>query len=108
MMIDYNGRRFQKAGGGDGTVAEYRQEGDLVWAEFGGGKVRRGTVIGTCAQDGTLRLGYTMVFATGEVITGRAVSTPRWQPDGRLVLCEEWERYGEHAARGTSYLEEKV
>jgi hypothetical protein len=105
-MINYEGRRFQKAGGGDGTLARYRQDGDLVWAEFTGGKVRRGTVIGTCSPDGTLRLAYVMVLDTGEVISGSTVSVPQWRPDGRLVLREEWQRYGEHAASGESYLEE--
>jgi len=76
MMIDYEGRLFQRAGGGDGTVARYRQDGDLVWADFTGGKVRRGTITGICGPDGTLR------------------------------LREEWERFGAHAGTGVSYLEE--
>jgi hypothetical protein len=105
-MISYEGRLFRKAGGGDGTVARYRQDGDLVWADFAGGKVRRGTITGTCAPDGALRLAYTMVLETGEVISGHTVNVPERRPDGRLVLREEWQRYGEHAARGVSYLEE--
>jgi hypothetical protein len=105
-VIDYDGRRFRLAGGGDGTISRYRQDGDLVWAEFSGGRVRRGTVTGTCASDGTLRLAYTMVLTTGEVIAGSTVNTPETDADGRLVLREQWERYGENAASGISYLEE--
>jgi hypothetical protein len=105
-MISYEGKVFRKAGGGDGTFARYRQDGDLVWADFTGGKVRRGTVTGTCAPDGTLRLAYTMVLETGEVISGQTVNVPQWQPDGRVVLREEWQRFGENAASGVSYLEE--
>jgi hypothetical protein len=106
MTINYEGREFRKPGGGDGTVARYRQHGDLVWADFTGGKVRRGTITGTCGEDGTLRLAYTMVLATGEVISGYTVNVPEQRDDGRLVLREQWERYGEHAATGISYLEE--
>ncbi|WP_207934347.1 hypothetical protein [Actinomadura sp. KC06] len=106
MTIDYEGRLFRRAGGGDGTVARYRQDGDLVWAHFGGGKVRRGTVTGTCEPDGTLRLGYVMVLVTGEVISGHTVNVPERRADGRLLLREEWERFGEHAGAGVSYLEE--
>jgi hypothetical protein len=106
MTINYEGRLFQRAGGGDGTVARYRQEGDLVWADFTGGKVRRGTITGTCGPDGTLRLAYTMALATGEVISGRTVNIPERRADGRLVLREEWQRFGEHAETGVSYLEE--
>ena len=105
-MISYEGKVFRKAGGGDGTFARYRQDGDLVWADFTGGKVRRGTVTGTCAPDGTLRLAYTMVLETGEVISGQTVNVPEWQPDGSVVLREEWQRFGENAASGVSYLEE--
>ncbi|GAA4439374.1 hypothetical protein GCM10023148_46480 [Actinokineospora soli] len=105
-MINYDGLRFRAAGGGDGTEARYHQDGDLVWAEFTGGRVRRGAVTGTCAADGTLRLAYTMVLGSGEVISGRTTNTPRRDADGRIVLREEWERFGEHAASGVSYLEE--
>ena len=106
-MINYDGRRFRKAGAGDGAaVAVYRQDGDVVWAEFAGGEVRRGSVAGTQKPNGTLHLGYTMVLATGEVICGRTVNTPELADDGRLRLREVWERYGPHAATGISYLEE--
>ncbi len=105
MSIDYDGRRFRALGGGDGVSAEYHQHGNLVWAVFEGGHVRRGTVTGTCDERGVLRLAYTMVLATGEVIAGHSTNTPQWF-DGALVLREVWERSGEQAAAGVSYLEE--
>lgn len=105
-MINYDGRRFRAAGGGDGAIARYHQDGDLVWADFAGGPVRRGAVTGTCGPDGTLRLAYTMVLAGGEVVSGHTVNTPERDGAGRLVLREEWERYGANAATGISYLEE--
>jgi hypothetical protein len=106
MTINYDGRRFRAAGGGDGVVSTYRQDGDLVWAEFSGGPVRRGTITGRCRPDGTLRLAYTLVLATGEVIAGLTTNSPETGPDGGLVLHERWERFGEHAGTGTSDLEE--
>ena len=106
MMINYEGREFRKSGSPDPAVARYRQDGDLVWAEFAGIEVRRGAVIGICGPDGTLRLAYAMVLATGEVISGCTVNIPERETDGRLLLREEWQRYGEHAATGVSYLEE--
>ncbi|MFI5063122.1 MAG: hypothetical protein ACHP9Z_03960 [Streptosporangiales bacterium] len=106
MTINYDGRAFRKPDSNDDTVARYRQDGDLVWADFTGRDVRRGAVTGLCEPGGILRLAYTMVLATGEVISGRTVNTPERMADGRLMLREEWERYGEHAATGISYLEE--
>jgi len=108
-VINYDGRRFRAAEAGpDGQapVALYRQEGDLVWAEFAGGEVRRGSLAGTCAADGTIDFAYCMVRDDGRVISGRSLSTPQVLADGRIRLHETWERYGQHADRGTSYLEE--
>ncbi|MPZ26573.1 MAG: hypothetical protein GEV12_08965 [Micromonosporaceae bacterium] len=107
MTIWYDGRRFRVAGV-DGAVpaAQYHQQGDLVWAEFAGGKVRRGSLAGTCAQDGVLRLAYCMVLDTGDLVTGRCVSTPTLLDDGRVRLSEEWERFSPLPATGTSLLEE--
>lgn len=105
-MIDYDGRRFRKTGADAHAIAVYRQDGDVVWAEFAGGEVRRGAIAGTQEANGTLHMGYTMVLATGEVICGHTVNTPEMADDGRLRLREVWERYGPHAATGVSYLEE--
>jgi hypothetical protein len=108
MTIQYDNRRFRVAGGtgGEVPVAHYHQDGDLVWAEFGGGPVRRGSLAGTCAPDGVLRLAYCMVLDTGELVSGRCVSIPTVLDDGRIRLAEGWERYGPGAATGMSYLEE--
>ena len=62
-MIDYNGRKFSpaghEAGDGEATVASYRQHGDLLWADFSGGRVRRGALTGLCRPDDTLEFSYT-------------------------------------------------
>ncbi|TWP47053.1 hypothetical protein FKR81_33500 [Lentzea tibetensis] len=70
--------------------------------------MRRGSIAGTRSPDGTLHMGYTMVLETGEVICGHTVNTPEFTPAGTLRLREEWERYGPHAATGTSYIDEVV
>lgn len=112
MTIDYDGRRFRpvplrpdEAGEAD-RVAVYRQDGDLLWGEFTGGRARRGVLTGTCAPDGSLEFAYCMVREDGAVISGRCASTPRVLDDGRIRLDEVWERYGAHAATGTSVIEE--
>jgi len=110
-MINYDGRRFGKDSAKSGraeSTALYRQDGDLVWAEFMGGEVRRGSLAGLCDEQGVIDFAYTMVLATGEVISGRSVNTPEILPDGRIQLNEVWERYGEHAERGISAIVEVV
>jgi hypothetical protein len=108
-MINYDGRRFRAVGPGpevDAPIAHYRQSGDLLWAHFRGGSARRGSLTGLCRPDGSLEFAYTMVTADGSVVAGRCESTPEVLADGRIRLHERWERYGPHAATGTSRLEE--
>jgi hypothetical protein len=108
-MVNYDGRRFRPAGdcaGEASRVAVYRQDGNLLWGEFSGGHARRGALTGVCALDGTLDFTYSMVLDNGEVISGRCHSTPTVTEEGRILLHEEWERYGPHAERGVSALEE--
>ena len=108
MVIDYDGRRFRPADdpAASDRVAQYHQDGDLLWGEFHGGRARRGALAGTCAPDGRLDFAYCMVTDAGEVISGHCRSTPRLLEDGRVRLREVWQRFGEHAATGVSHLEE--
>jgi Ala-tRNA(Pro) deacylase len=108
-MINYDGRRFRPITHGvhaDAAVALYRQEGGLVWAEFTGGEVRKGSLSGLRAANGNLEFTYSMVLADGEVVAGRCRSTPQILADGRIRLHETWERYGPHADSGVSVLDE--
>jgi hypothetical protein len=110
-MINYDGRKFCAVGvdpGPGAPTAIYRQENDLVWAEFTGGDVRRGSLAGTCAEDGTIDFAYSMVLASGAVVSGRSVNTPEFLPDGRIQLNEQWERYGQNADQGISSIVEVV
>ncbi len=102
-MINYDGRRFRKVTAEpDAPVAVYHQRDDLVWAEFAGGDVRRGSLTGVCAADGTVEMAYTMVLTDGAVISGHSTNTPELLPDGRVRFDERWERFGAMAERGTS------
>jgi hypothetical protein len=111
-VLDYDGRTFhssahETAGGdGQGPVGHYRQSGNLVWARFAGGAVVSGTLVGTCASDGTLDLAYCQVLENGEVVAGRCTSTPEVLHDGRIRLREDWRRFDDPGSEGVSYIEE--
>lgn len=107
-MINYDGRRFQPADEPDAgdRVATYRQDGEVLWGEFAGGRARRGALTGTCRADGSLEFTYCMVLESGELISGHCASTPRILDDGRIQLDEVWQRYGPNASTGTSALRE--
>jgi hypothetical protein len=107
-QIDYEGRRFSPVPAAEGppTVAHYHQDQELVWAEFGGGEVLRGSLAGTSTPDGELRFAYCMVRDGGELVTGICRSVPEVLPDGRIRLTEYWRRFGAGASSGLSFLEE--
>jgi hypothetical protein len=107
-MINYDARRFSPvpAAPGRTVVADYHQQQDLIWAEFAGGEVRRGSLAGTSAPDGELQFAYCMVLTSGESITGVCRSVPQVLGDGRIRLTEHWERFGDGADSGISILEE--
>jgi len=106
-MINYDGRRFQPTGHGpDAPITTYRQDGDLLWADLFGGKVRRGALCGRCDGEGVLDFTYSMVLKDGRVIAGHCRSTPEVLADGRIRLHEAWERYGPYAEAGVGELGE--
>ncbi len=113
-MINYDGRTFRSAAAetasadGAGPVGHYHQDGDVVWAEFAGGKVVRGSLVGSCRRDGVLELAYSQLLSTGEVVAGRCTSVPDVLEDGRIRLSEHWERFGPAGSTGVSVIEEPL
>lgn len=111
-MIDYNGRTFRSAAaetagaGGNGPIGHYHQVGEVVWAEFAGGKVVRGTLVGSCDADGVLHLAYCQLLDGGQAVAGSCTSVPTVLGDGRIRLHEHWERFGRASATGVSVIEE--
>ncbi|GAA3586334.1 hypothetical protein GCM10022222_83740 [Amycolatopsis ultiminotia] len=85
-------------------VGYYHQDGDLVWAEFSGGAVRVGRLVGHRSPEGTLSAGYVQLLAGDRLVSGTVVTTASRLPDGRLRLREEWQR-GD-GSTGVSYLDE--
>ncbi|MEU6368948.1 hypothetical protein ABZ876_25200 [Streptomyces sp. NPDC046931] len=109
---DYNNRFFvssaAETAGPDHEVpvGHYHQAGPIVWAEFRGGKVLIGRLVGTCDPDGTLHLAYCQALDGGTVVAGECTSTPEFLPDGRIRLREEWRRLDAAGSSGVSYIEE--
>ena len=114
--IDYDDRRFQPvepdhespdaaaASDGEAPLAHYHQDGDLVSAEFAGGSVRIGRLVGRVRPDDTIEAGYCFVTVSGQAVAGACVSTPTVLADGRVRLTEDWRRVD--GSSGVSFIEE--
>ncbi len=112
MSISYDNRTFRSISNSDTgevsgeTVFYYHHEGDVVWAEYSGGEIVRGTLIARVLPDDSLDMRYQHVNRMGELMTGVCRSIPELLPDGRIRLHETWQWTTGDLASGTSVLEE--
>ncbi|MDP9221693.1 MAG: hypothetical protein M3P23_14315 [Actinomycetota bacterium] len=107
-MAFYEGRTFQPAGDpsvdGSPPTGHYHQDGDVIWAEFSGGQVRAGRLVGTARADGSIDAAYCFVTTDGDAVAGGCLSMPTVLPDGRIRLIEHWRRLD--GSSGVSQVEE--
>ncbi|MEP6695395.1 MAG: hypothetical protein ABJA34_00800 [Pseudonocardiales bacterium] len=111
-MTDYEGRTFRPVDAGQGdqptavapATGHYHQDGDVVSAEFAGGEVRAGRLIGTVQADGTIDGAYCLLTAETKPVAGACRSTPTVLADGRIRLTEQWQRLD--GSSGVSHVEE--
>jgi GNAT superfamily N-acetyltransferase len=91
---------------GASTVFRYRQNRESVWAEYTGGKIRKGFLIGTSKKNGALSFVYSHLNDDNEIRTGKCISNPQILPDGRIRLYESWQWTNGDLSRGESIIEE--
>lgn len=88
------------------TVFRYRQKGDLVWAEYSGGKIVFGTLIAKVVENDCLEMRYQHLNKSGELMTGKCFSTPEILAGGRIRLHEKWQWTSGDLSSGESMIEE--
>jgi hypothetical protein len=93
----YEGKRFASAAStsngeatGD-TAFDYHQRGDVVWAAYEGGAIRKGMLVAVVGADGALDARYQHVNVKGEIVTGESRSMLEALADGRVRLHEAWQ-----------------
>ena len=89
---------------GSSTRFHYHQDADDIWAEYSGGEVRRGYLVGMRAED-TLSFRYVHVSEDGTTATGRCESRIVVLDDGRVRFEESW-AWESRPEAGTSIVEE--
>lgn len=90
---------------GQATVFTYRQDGDVVWAEYSGGAVVRGNLVGT-RTGSDLHFRYAHLGPDGQTSGGVCESTIEVLDDGRVRFHESW-TWESRAGSGTSVVEER-
>ena len=89
---------------GTGTRFAYHEEDGVVWADYAGGDVLRGHLVGTREGD-RLDFRYVQLKHDGTTSSGHCVSLVVELPDGRVRLEESW-AWESRPGTGTSVVEE--
>jgi hypothetical protein len=109
-MTSLDGRRFRPPDdvtGGDvdhETEFAFHQDEDMVWAEYAGGRVRKGFLVGR--SDGAyLEFRYTQLLTDGSTANGWSRDRIEVRDDGTIRLHEAW-RWESRSGAGSSTLDE--
>lgn len=102
MRVNLDGRRLLLtensaagvAAAGE-TVFDFRQDGTLFWASYGGGHIARGVLVGR-HEGGGARFWFQQLNEDGEFRAGTATSSITQDATGAVVMRDAW-RYTEGA-----------
>ncbi|QUC65916.1 NAD(P)H-dependent oxidoreductase [Aristaeella hokkaidonensis] len=74
----------------DQTIFCYHQKGNVIWAEYSGGSVVKGFLVGTMDEKQCLHFTYQHINTAGELKAGSCDSEPQ-EENGRLRFYEKWQ-----------------
>ena len=87
----------------DQTVFAYHQKGNVIWAEYSGGSIIKGFLLGTIDDNNNLHFDYRHINTEGESKSGSCNSKPVFE-NGKLRFYENWK--WTDGLEGTSVIEE--
>lgn len=89
---------------GQETMFLYHQNGDMIWADYAGGNIKFGHLLGKMNTEGHAEFVYHHINIDGKIKTGKCVSVPTIMPDGLICLNEKWEWTCDDFSKGVSVL----
>ncbi|EWH13034.1 hypothetical protein KLA_11895 [Cellulophaga geojensis KL-A] len=112
-MINYNGKIFRPANSSknsetsNDTVFTYKQNGAILTADYAGGNIKKGHLIGLVDATGVIEMRYHQVNTNNQLMTGKCTSTPEILPNGKIRLHEKWQWTSGDKSTGNSILDEE-
>jgi hypothetical protein len=92
---------------GKGTVFQYYQKEDVVWADYDGGVIVKGHLVANMLSSGNLDMSYHHISRNGEVMIGKCISTPEIMSDGKIRFKEYWQWLSGNMSSGYSEIIEE-
>ncbi|WP_333662674.1 n-acetylglutamate synthase [Chishuiella changwenlii] len=111
-MIDYNNKKFSPVSNTENgettneTVFHYKQTDNILQAEYAGGQIKYGHLIGLVDENGAIDMRYHQINTKGELMTGVCKSVPEIMSNGKIRLHEVWEWTSGDQSKGESIIEE--
>lgn len=111
--ICYDGKNFipfKNAENGEvdeETLFTYHQYDNVLWAEYSGGEIIRGNLVGTVDENGELDFYYQHLNEQKHIRIGICHSVPRILENGKIQLTEKWQWLNGDKTKGTSIIVEK-
>jgi len=72
------------------TVFHYHQDKNIIWAEYSGGQIIKGNIVGKVIDD-HVEFVYQHINSKNEIMTGKCKSYPELIENGKVKLKEFWE-----------------
>ncbi len=88
------------------TIFRYFQEDNVLWAEYSGGSIVKGNIIGKVSPDGQIEMRYQHLSQDDSFKTGICHSKPEITEAGRIRLHEHWQWTSGDLSKGHSIIEE--
>lgn len=89
------------------TQFSYHQDGTLLWADYSGGEIIKGNLLGSVSSNGELDFYYQHMNNQNQMRVGKCHSIPRILENGKIELHEQWQWLNGDCSEGSSVLEEK-
>ena len=111
-QISYNEKCFiprknTENGEVDGnTVFLYHQNKNIIWADYSGGEIIKGHLVGTVAENGELDFYYQHINEQEQIRVGICHSVPNVLENGKIELSEKWQWLNGDKSKGSSLLVE--
>jgi len=111
--IDYEGKTFspvvntENGEVDDNTIFNYHQDGFVFTADYKGGDVKFGFMVGQVSLNGELNFYYEHINIRNEIRAGKCHSIPQINANGKIELHEEWQWLNGDCSTGNSIVLER-
>jgi hypothetical protein len=110
--MNYNNKKFKAINNSengetsDETLFFYKQSGQILSAEYSGGDIVMGHLIGLVDPEGNIDMRYHHLNKMEKLMTGTCKSKPEILKNGKIRLHEEWQWTSGDLSTGKSIVEE--